>query len=85
MDLDLAGNKMKALEYGRQLSKRTKEVTSLMWSVVVKDREKRYPDFFNPAVWKQLELRLARVLSRSENYLSQMFVIDVFFFAFRTL
>lgn len=76
---------MKALEYGRQLSKRTKEVTSLMWSVVVKDREKRYPDFFNPAVWKQLELRLARVLSRSENYLSQMFVIDVFFFAFRTL
>uniref|UniRef100_F1KT65 Protein RMD5 A n=1 Tax=Ascaris suum TaxID=6253 RepID=F1KT65_ASCSU len=66
------GNKMKALEYGRQLSKRTKEVTSLMWSVVVKDREKRYPDFFNPAVWKQLELRLARVLSRSENYLSQI-------------
>ncbi|KHN71234.1 Protein RMD5 -like protein A [Toxocara canis] len=66
------GNKMKALEYGRQLSKRTREVTSLMWSVVVKDREKRYPNLFNPAVWKQLELRLARVLSRSENHLSQI-------------
>lgn len=65
---------MKALEYSRQLASRAEEVGPLMWAMVVKDPEKRYPQLFNPAVWHQLELRLAKVLSHSDNYLNQMLV-----------
>lgn len=65
---------MEALQYSRQLSKNPEEMMQLLWAVVAKDRKTRYPDLFNPIVWQQLELRLARVMSRSENYLSQMYV-----------
>lgn len=64
---------MEALQYSRQLSKNPEEMMQLLWAVVAKDRKTRYPDLFNPVVWQQLELRLARVMSRSENYLSQMY------------
>uniref|UniRef100_A0A0N5AV19 LisH domain-containing protein n=1 Tax=Syphacia muris TaxID=451379 RepID=A0A0N5AV19_9BILA len=66
------GEKIKALEYTRQLANRADEVGSLMWAMVVKDPEKRYPQLFNQSVWHQLELRLARVLSQSDNYLNQI-------------
>lgn len=65
---------MEALQYSRQLSKDPEETMQLLWAVVAKDRKTRYPDLFNPVVWQQLELRLARVMSRSDNYLSQMYV-----------
>lgn len=68
------GQTMEALQYSNQLVKRPEELTNLMWALVAKDRENRYPELFNPIVWQQLELRLARVLSRSEDHLSQMFV-----------
>lgn len=69
-----SGQTMEALQYGRQLSKNPEEMMQLLWAVVTKDRKTRYPELFNPVVWQQLELRLARVMSRSENYLSQMCV-----------
>ncbi|MFH4975188.1 hypothetical protein AB6A40_001897 [Gnathostoma spinigerum] len=66
------GNKVKALEYGRQMVKHPKELSTLMWAVVAKNPEKRYPELFNPSVWKQLELRLAKVISKSEDHLNQI-------------
>lgn len=65
---------MEALQYSHHLSKNPDEMIQLLWAIVAKDRKTRYPDLFNPVVWQQLELRLARVMSRSENYLSQMYV-----------
>lgn len=71
-DSSFVGRVLEALRYSRQFSSRTEVLASLMWSVVVKDREERYPEFFNPVVWQQLELRLARALSHTENHLSLM-------------
>ncbi|VDP16093.1 unnamed protein product [Onchocerca flexuosa] len=71
------GQTMEALQYSRQLSKNPEEMMHLLWAVVAKDRKTRYPDLFNPVVWQQLELRLARVMSRSENYLSQILELGI--------
>ena len=75
LSISFVGKKVEAVEYSRQMAKaanRTSEVGPLMWAMVQKEPEKRYPHLFNPTVWHQLELRIARVLSRSDNYLHQM-------------
>ncbi|VBB33731.1 unnamed protein product [Acanthocheilonema viteae] len=71
------GETMEALQYSRNLSKNPEELMQLLWAAVAKDRKTRYPDLFNPVVWQQLELRLARVMSRSENYLSQILELGI--------
>ncbi|KAK6111496.1 RING-type zinc-finger family protein [Brugia pahangi] len=71
------GQTMEALQYSHHLSKNPDEMIQLLWAIVAKDRKTRYPDLFNPVVWQQLELRLARVMSRSENYLSQILELGI--------
>ncbi|VDN02836.1 unnamed protein product [Thelazia callipaeda] len=71
------GKTMEALEYSRQLTKHPDELRQLLWLIVARDRKERCPDLFDPILLEQIEVRLARVMSKSENYLSQILELGI--------